>query len=200
MKEKTSFILHHDTLSVIEDLTDEQVGQLIREIYKISVSLNNPDNPVAPSGLKGLMNSVLHPFKAQLLRDYDKYVGICERNKANGALGGRPEEPTGPQSTPSEPDSDSLSHSQKEKGSDTLEKTHHDYMIEIYVSLNAEDLQDIMPFFKKCPDVEKFGELTKKIYSETEVKFRGKPLWLCRKVFDEYSKPEEPVYENTYNF
>ena len=30
---KDSFILHHDTLSVIDELTDEQAGQLIKEIY-----------------------------------------------------------------------------------------------------------------------------------------------------------------------
>lgn len=75
-----------------------------------------------------------------------------------------------------------------------LSKTHHDYMIEIYVSLDAKELQEILPFFKKCQDVEKFGALAKKIYEETEVKFRGRPLWLCRKVSDEMqelSKPEK---------
>jgi hypothetical protein len=29
MKEKSSFLLHHDTLGVIEELTDQQAGQLI---------------------------------------------------------------------------------------------------------------------------------------------------------------------------
>jgi hypothetical protein len=118
MKEKSSFLLHHDTLGVIEELTDQQAGQLIKEIYKISISLNNPDIPVEPSGLEGLMNSVLHPFRAQLLRDYDKYVGVCARNKSNGGKGGRPKEPTGPQTNPNEPDKDKDSDKEKENGSD----------------------------------------------------------------------------------
>ena len=78
MKEKSSLILHHDTLGVVNELSDEQAGQLIKEIYKISLSLNNPENPEEPSGLDGLMNSVLYPFKAQLLRDFDKYKAISE--------------------------------------------------------------------------------------------------------------------------
>lgn len=120
MKPKSSFILHHDTLSVIKELTDEQAGQLLKAMYTYSESLNNPDNPDEPSGLVGLMNSVYHPFKAQILRDFGKYVKVCDRNRSNGEGGGRPPEPTGPQSTPDKPDKgkDSGSDNGKDNGSD----------------------------------------------------------------------------------
>jgi hypothetical protein len=34
---KSRFLLHHDTLSVIDELTDEQAGKLIKEIYQYSI-------------------------------------------------------------------------------------------------------------------------------------------------------------------
>lgn len=87
---KNSFILHHDTLSVIDELTDEQAGKIIKEIYQFSIYLNNPKEANKPNGLNGLLNSVAHPFKMQLTRDLEKYLKTCEKNSNNGKKGGRP--------------------------------------------------------------------------------------------------------------
>ncbi len=49
---KDNLILHHDTLSVINELSDEQAGQLIKEIFAYSVHINNPTEAKEPTGLK----------------------------------------------------------------------------------------------------------------------------------------------------
>lgn len=122
---KDSFILHHDTLSVINELTDEQSGQLIKEIYSYSNYINNPIEANKPTGLNGLMNSVLHPFKMQLDRDFGKYLNIVERNTKNGQKGGRPQKTKNP-IKPKKADSDNVSVkekdsvSDKDKGSDII--------------------------------------------------------------------------------
>ena len=196
MKEKSSFLLHHDTLGVIEELTDQQAGQLIKEIYKISLSLNNPDTPVEPSGLEGLMNSVLHPFKAQLLRDYDKYIGICERNKSNGGKGGRPKEPTGPQTNPSKPDKDSHKEKESQKDSENeeqeiLQLSHIDHLNNIYGSISQMDIPQIFEITQKIPDPAEFGRIAKELHSQAVKPYVPGPLKLCQNVFAEINKPEE---------
>ncbi len=118
---KDSFILHHDSLSVINELTDAQAGQLIKEIYAYSNYINNPKEANKPNGLNGLMNSVLHPFKMQLERDLERYSKVVERNSLNGKKGGRPKKeetqkkPTKPKKADSDSDSDSDSDKGKEE-------------------------------------------------------------------------------------
>lgn len=124
---KDSFILHHDTLSVINELTDEQAGQLIKEIYAYSDYINNPKEAKKPSGLNGLMNSVLHPFKMQLDRDLEKYLRVVERNQKNGKKGGRPTKektqvnPSKPKKADSDKEKESDNDSDKEKEINMLE-------------------------------------------------------------------------------
>lgn len=118
---KDSFILHHDTLSVISELTDEQAGQLIKEIHAYSIYINNPEEAKKPNGLNGLMNSVLHPFKMQLERDLEKYLNVVERNKKNGQKGGRPSKektqinPSKPKKADKDKEKDNDSDKDKEK-------------------------------------------------------------------------------------
>ena len=113
---KNSFILYHDTLSVIEELTDEQAGQIIKEIYRISMHLNNPEKAKKPSGLSGLLNSVLHPFKMQLLRDFEAYKAVALRNAENGKKGGRPTIRKNP-TKPKKADKDNEKDNEKDKDS-----------------------------------------------------------------------------------
>lgn len=111
---KENFILHHDSLSVINELTDEQAGMLIKEIYAYSVYINNPNKAKKPTGLIGLMSSVAYPFKMQLDRDLAKYKGVVEKNSNNGKKGGRPKKektqkkPTKPKKADSDSDSEDI--------------------------------------------------------------------------------------------
>ena len=82
MTEKKSFILHFDSLDVLEELSKEQIADLF-----IAIKDYNLWKEVK---LSGLMKAVFIPFKNQFDRDNEKYNNIVERNKANGFKWWRP--------------------------------------------------------------------------------------------------------------
>lgn len=79
---KKSFILHIDTLNVLDELTDEQAGKLFKAIYLYQKN----EKIELDFGLK----MAFLPFKNQFLRDNTKYELVSERNRKNGVKGGRP--------------------------------------------------------------------------------------------------------------
>ena len=85
---KQSFILHLDSLEVLDKLSDSDCAELFKAIrdYNKGLELN----------LSGLVDIVFTQFKNQFDRDLNKYHAICERNKANGSKGGRPKNPKNP--------------------------------------------------------------------------------------------------------
>lgn len=121
MSKRKSFIVHHDSLEVINKLTDEQAGKLLKAIkaYQLGEDFE----------MDLMTDLVFTPFKSQFIRDDEKYQNIVNRNKNNGLKGGRPKsqanpeeanKPTGLSENPKEPkkadsdsDSDSKSDSKK---------------------------------------------------------------------------------------
>ena len=85
---KQSFILHLDSLEVLDKLSDSECAELFKAIrdYNKGLELN----------LSSLVDIVFTQFKNQFDRDLDKYKSICERNKVNGSKGGRPKNPKNP--------------------------------------------------------------------------------------------------------
>ncbi len=79
---KKSFILHNDTLGILNKIDDEQAGKLFKAIllYNISGEISC-DNQT---------ELLLFPFQSQFDRDIESYNKIVERNKTNGSKGGRP--------------------------------------------------------------------------------------------------------------
>ena len=80
---KNSFVLHIDSLIILDKLNDEQAGQFIKAIYQYQVS------GILPS-LDFALEIALTPFVNQFLRDNQKYEIIVEKNAVNGKKGGRP--------------------------------------------------------------------------------------------------------------
>jgi len=101
---KTGFILHLDSLSVLDELTNEQAGIL----FKALRDYNEGKEPQ----LDFAMKMAFLPFKNQFQRDLINYEKTCERNKLNGSKGGRPKKPKQTQEThsvlekPTKPDND----------------------------------------------------------------------------------------------
>lgn len=79
---KKSFILHIDSLEILDHLTDEQTGKLFRAIRDFQ-------NGIEPDLDFGMKMAFL-PFQNQFKRDLEKYNSQCEINRANGRNGGRP--------------------------------------------------------------------------------------------------------------
>lgn len=81
-QDKKSFIIHIDSLDVLDDLDDKNIAELFKAIRDY--------NKYGETNLDGIMKAVFNPFKNQFDRDFKKYSGIVERNKSNGSKGGRP--------------------------------------------------------------------------------------------------------------
>ena len=78
---KKSFLLHIDSMAILNDLTDEQAGKLIKAIYCHQID----EVPV----LDQITKMVYLPFKNQFDRDNEKYAKTCERRAIAGSKGGK---------------------------------------------------------------------------------------------------------------
>lgn len=79
-KKKKSFLLHIDSLDILDDLDNDQVASLFRAIK----SYQNGDH----IELEGIAKIVFSPFKNQFIRDDEKYKDTCEKRAVAGSAGG----------------------------------------------------------------------------------------------------------------
>lgn len=86
---KKSFVLYCDLIHTVSKIPDEKAGQLFKHI----LDYVNDKNPMTEDLI---INIAFEPIKQQLKRDLVKYNGIVERNRVNGANGGRPRNPKKP--------------------------------------------------------------------------------------------------------
>ncbi len=70
---RKSFIIHNDSLDILDDLTDEQCGELFRAIrsYQFLEEIN----------LSPIVKIAFSPFRNQFARDSEKYEKLCEKNR-----------------------------------------------------------------------------------------------------------------------
>ena len=123
MEMKKSFVLHNDTLGVLDMLSDEQAGKLFKAIKDYQFGIE-PE-------LDNLLSIVFLPFRNQFNRDNVKYQNTVERNQENGKKGGRPKKtqdnpknPSGFSENPKKPkkadnDNDSDNDSESDSVNDT---------------------------------------------------------------------------------
>ena len=78
---KKSFLLHIDSLDILDDLTNGQAGVLFKAIKAYQ---HNDDFP-----LDSIVKIAFSPFKNQFLRDDEKYIKTCERRAIAGSKGGK---------------------------------------------------------------------------------------------------------------
>jgi hypothetical protein len=113
-----SFVIHLDSLEILDELNDEQAGKLLKA-FKDYHSGKEME-------LDQFTKVVFLPFKNQFIRDKEKYEKIVDRNRKNGLKGGRPKEteenPLGNSGNPEEPkktnsvsDNDNVSRNESKK-------------------------------------------------------------------------------------
>ena len=78
---KKSFLLHIDSLDILDDLTNGQAGVLFKAIkaYQKEEEFE----------LDSIVKIAFSPFKNQFSRDDDKYSKTCERRAIAGSKGGK---------------------------------------------------------------------------------------------------------------
>lgn len=74
--DKKSFILFNDSLSVLDELTDEQAGKLFKAIRDFQIGKETE----LDFGLK----MAFLPFKNQFIRDFEKYAALSESQRLKG--------------------------------------------------------------------------------------------------------------------
>ncbi len=78
---KKSFLLHIDSLDILDDLTNGQAGVLFKAIKAYQ---HGDDFP-----LDSIVKVAFSPFKNQFLRDDEKYKKTCEMRAIAGSKGGK---------------------------------------------------------------------------------------------------------------
>lgn len=86
---KDSFILYLQHKEIFDNLTDEEAGILIKAIFEYEMVGKVPK-------LDKMLGLVFIPIKQTLDRNREKYEKTVQRNKQNGAKGGRPKNPDNP--------------------------------------------------------------------------------------------------------
>jgi len=179
-KERKSFLLHFDSLGILDQLTDDQCGKLFVACrdFNLGKELN----------LDETLALVFFPFKAQFLRDQEKYQIVVERNKSNGSKGGRPLNPVKPKKpsglidNPSKPrKADSVNGSDSDSGNDS----DNDKDSKVTNPRFAEfwDLYGKKVDRPKCE--KKFSKLTS---TEIVLLFANLPLYIKSKPEKQYRK------------
>ncbi len=82
-KDKKSFIAYCDWVETFDELTDEEAGKLAKHLFRYV----NDQDPEAPDRLTKML---FIDLRRALKRDLKKYEGYIEKQRENGAKGGRP--------------------------------------------------------------------------------------------------------------
>lgn len=158
---KNKIVVYADWLGNFEDLTDEELGKLMRHFFEYVNDLN----PVLEDRL---LSIAWKPIQATLKRDLKKWETYVEKQKANGKKGGRPKakKPKPLFENPLEPKkADSVSVSV----SDNVTQYKEDVFLENWTKCREHYLKKPTNI-KKLNFIEgkEFDEL-KKLYSKEEI-------------------------------
>lgn len=96
MAEKSSFLLYFSYRKHLALLSDEECGKLLMALFDYAENGQEPE-------LTGATAMAFSFIQDQMERDADKYAAVCERNRKNGAKGGRPSKATKSENNPDEP-------------------------------------------------------------------------------------------------
>ena len=90
---KNSFLFYYEYREILEDLSNEEIGILLRAILDYEIDSIEPN-------FTGLLKMAFKVIKGNLDRDREKYDKRCETSAQNGRLGGRPRKLEKPNSKP----------------------------------------------------------------------------------------------------
>lgn len=80
---RASFLLHIDSLCILDKMSDKQAGELIKAIYYFQI------NGELPKDIDFIIEMAVTPFINQFKRDNEKYEQVIEKRKQAGAKGGK---------------------------------------------------------------------------------------------------------------
>lgn len=173
---KTSFILHMDSLSVLDELTNEQSGILFNAI-RTFINGEEPELDFA-------MKMCFLPFRNQFIRDLERYEKKCEVNRLNGKNGGRPKKTESVSDEPKSTEQKPKNHDKEKESESDNEKESEKILFDIFWNLYDKKIDKVKCFkvWKKIDRHKRtFVQEKARLYSLStpDVKFRKNPLtWL----------------------
>ena len=118
MPPKESFLMYLSFEELLMRLTPDELRLMVLAIFNYHKSGNDPD-----FHSNRVLEMCWQPLRSQFERDAEKYKKTCDRNRANGAKGGRPpKKPSGFSENPNNP--------KKPKKPDTDTDTDTDFLKE----------------------------------------------------------------------
>lgn len=132
MDNKKAFLMYYEYEEQLKDLSDEELGKLIRAMFKFE-KLGFEDENLTP-----LANMAFGFIKRNLIRDRENYDKRSETSKINGKKGGRPknEKPKKPNSeTYSKPNNLTKPDKDKDKDKDKVKVNDKDKDKEVVDSI-----------------------------------------------------------------
>lgn len=94
--EKRTFLMYSEWQPLLEGMSDEQAGQLFKKIYAYQTG---KEHEIQDALILGVFNMIKAKFDA----DRKLYDEKCEKNRVNGAKGGRPKKQEKPKAKKEEP-------------------------------------------------------------------------------------------------
>ena len=140
---KKKVVVYTDWLQNFEDLTDEELGKLMRHFFEYINDLN----PVLEDRL---LKIAWKPLENTLKRDLKKWESFVDKQKENGSKGGRPKSTQKTQAFNQEPkkaDSDNVSDSVNESEINNNNNKSQNSIFDIEVNESTDD--EFTPSIKK---------------------------------------------------
>lgn len=177
---KTSIILHSDSLSVLDELSNEQSGILFKAIHTFMKG-QEPELDFA-------MKMCFLPFRNQFIRDFEKYERKCEANRKNGLNGGRPRKTEKTEMVSDEPNETESNRknldNKKENKKENKNKKEEEMSFEIFWNIyqKKSDKVKCLKIWSTINHQEHsfiYEQARKYVATTPDVKFRKNPLtWL----------------------
>lgn len=188
---RKSFILHIDSLDIIDELTDEQAGQLFRAIKAYQKN--------EPIELNQIVKIAFSQFRNQFVRDEEKYKQKSEQAAKAGSIGGKrtqakSSERLKNQANQADSDSKSVSDSKNDN-------KNNKYAAEVLE--NSYDVENILVSTKIKPDAELLKKfvahlgISKKVHTEYKEFLRHFTSWIGVMVKNGELQPIKPQKEKT---
>lgn len=200
MGNRKSFLLHLDSLNILDEMTNEQAGILFKAIksYQYNEEIE----------LDFGMKMAFAPFKNQFIRDEEIYKKTCERNSINGLKGGRPitektqvvnkitKKTQVVNSEPKKPDSDSDSKNDSDNKNDKNKKSMDDRKLKFAYTLeqfkNDFPREMLNEFYRYWSEPNKSGTKFKQELERTWDLRRRLDTWAARdEQFNKYKKEDD---------
>lgn len=194
--QRKSFIIHKDSLDILDQLDDEQAGKLFKAIFQYQKTGEI-------ESLDQFTKIILTPFISQFKRDEDKWLNVVERNKANIAKRWNTKNTTGKTGIPKDTkntDSDSKSDSKSGSDSDSKNELSSEGKFESFWNIYGKKLSrpDAEKKFKAALKKDTFENIIAGL--ERYIKARGSDpqywkhpsTWLNQECWkDEYQPKQE---------